>query len=115
MTEIKLYLFGPPRLERNGQFIEINLRKALALFVYLAVTRQAYSRDALATLFWPEKDQQAARANLRRTLYDLSQLLGEQLLEVTPETIGLSANAALWVDIDSFQTLAKPLSSQPLS
>src|SRR5262249_47551220 len=76
MSQIKLYLFGPPRLERDGRPIDIPLRKALALLVYLAVTRQAHSRDALATLFWPEKDQQAARANLRRTLFDLGQLLG---------------------------------------
>jgi DNA-binding SARP family transcriptional activator len=106
---LKLYLFGPPRLERNGHPIEISLRKALALFVYLAVTKQTHSRDALSTLFWPEKDQQTARANLRRALFDLGQPLGDALLEVTPEMVRLRSDAGLWVDVDAFQrALAGP-------
>ncbi|HMN28739.1 MAG TPA: BTAD domain-containing putative transcriptional regulator [Caldilineaceae bacterium] len=100
---INLWLFGPPRLERNGQPIEINLRKALALFIYLCVTRQPHSRDALATLFWPEKDQQTARANLRRTLYDLGKLLGEQLLAVGPEMVALQPETRVWIDSEHFQ------------
>ncbi|MEZ4621683.1 MAG: BTAD domain-containing putative transcriptional regulator [Caldilineaceae bacterium] len=106
----KLYLFGAPRVERNGQPVTVTLRKALALLIYLAVTRQAHSRDALATLFWPEKNQQGARANLRRTLYDLSQLLDAQLLAVTPETVALSPTADLWLDVERFrQALANHL------
>lgn len=109
----KLYLFGPPRLERNGQPLAVNLRKALALFVYLAVTRQAHSRDALATLFWPEKDQPSARANLRRTLYDLNHLLDGQLLTVEPETVSIEDDGALWLDIERFQqSLAESLPSE---
>jgi DNA-binding SARP family transcriptional activator/predicted ATPase len=99
---IRFYLFGPPRLERNGQPLAINLRKALALLVYLAVTRQSHSRDALATLFWPEKDQQSARANLRRLLYDLNQLLGQPLVEAAGEGITLQPGA-LWLDSQQFQ------------
>jgi len=107
MVRCRLYLFGAPRLEHNGQPLAITLRKALAIFVYLAVTRQPHSRDTLATLFWPEKDQSSARGNLRRTLYDLGQLLGqplsEQLLLIEPERIRLRADAPLWVDLEQFQ------------
>ena len=116
MAQIKLYLFGPPRLERHGRAVPINLRKALALLIYLAVTRQPHSRDALATLFWPEKDQQGARANLRRTLYDLSQLLDAQLLTITPETVTLSPTAPLWLDVECFQQALKDhLPATPLT
>ena len=116
----KLYLLGAPRLERDGQPLTVTLRKALALLIYLAVTRQAHSRDTLATLFWPEKDQAAARANLRRLLYDLNQLLNGQLLTVGTETISLQADAPLWVDAVAFQqTLAEYWSpaqkTQPLT
>lgn len=104
MIQFKLYLFGPPRLERDGQPIVINQRKVLALLMYLAVTRQTHSRDMLATLLWPEKNQQAARANLRRTLYDLSQLLGEPLLDVAAETVSLAAGAPIWLDTEQFQS-----------
>lgn len=69
MAPLDFYLFGPPRLARAGQVIDISLRKALALLVYLAVTRQPHSRDALATLFWPENNQREARAStIRRGL-----------------------------------------------
>ena len=117
MASCKLYLFGAPRLEQNGHPILIALRKAVALLAYLAVTRQPHSRDALATLFWPEKNQTGARANLRRTLYDLSQLLGQslsdQLLAIEAETVSLRTNAPLWLDIAFFrQTLHTHLAAE---
>lgn len=118
MSQCQLYLFGAPRLAWDRQPINLPLRKAMALLVYLAVTRQPHSRDALATLLWLEKDQQGARANLRRTLYDLSQLLGQphsdQLLLVEPESVSVRTAAPLWVDIERFQhTLAAYLPPTP--
>jgi predicted ATPase/DNA-binding SARP family transcriptional activator len=113
VTQYELYLFGPPRLEVNGEPIVITLRKAMAILVYLAVTRQPHRRDALATLFWPEKDQRSARANLRRTLYELTQQLekhsGLPLIDADDETVALIRNALLWTDIATFQHyLAEP-------
>lgn len=54
MSALKLTLFGLPRLEREGQPVEVSRRKALAMLTYLAATGQTHSRDTLATLFWPE-------------------------------------------------------------
>ena len=65
MARIKLHVLGPTRLECSGQPITLNLRKALALLVYLAVSGRPQSRDALATLLWPESDQSEGRARLR--------------------------------------------------
>ncbi|MCE7982907.1 MAG: tetratricopeptide repeat protein [Caldilinea sp. CFX5] len=117
MNTCKLYLFGTPRLEQQDRPILIALRKAVALLVYLAVTRQPHSRDALATLLWPENNQTGARANLRRTLYDLSQLLGpslsDQLLVIEAETVSLRTDAPLWLDTVYFQqTLSTHLSPE---
>jgi hypothetical protein len=67
MSRLALFLLGPPRIECNGEPIEIRRRKAMALIVYLAVTGRGHSRDALATLLWPDHDQSRARAGLRRT------------------------------------------------
>lgn len=107
MTQVKLYLFGPPRLEYNGELLTIKLRKAMAILVYLAVTRQPHRRDSLATLFWPDKDQRNARANLRRTLYELSQQFEKQmavsLLTADDESVMLAADVSLWTDVTSFQ------------
>lgn len=114
MAQFRLYLFGPPRLESDGQPVEIQLRKAMALLSYLVVTRQTHARDALATLFWPEKNQQTARANLRRTLFDLGQLVANQVLDTTQETVGLHPAATIWLDTATFQQgLAECLPPHP--
>ena len=36
MAHLKLFVFGQPRLERDGVSTKLNLRKALALLAYLA-------------------------------------------------------------------------------
>lgn len=64
-----LYLFGPPRLEKDGEPLQLGSRKALALLSYLAVEDQPHARDRLAGLLWPESDQNLARGSLRRTLH----------------------------------------------
>ncbi len=102
MAQLKLFLFGQPRLERTGTVVEISLHKALALLAYLAVAKQAYSRSALATLFWPESDASTARANLRRALYALNKTIGASVLAITGETVGIHPRADLWLDVDEF-------------
>ena len=62
MSRLSLFLLGPPRLQLDGDPVQIGRRKAVALLVYLALTRRRHSRDALATLFWPDYDQSSARA-----------------------------------------------------
>jgi DNA-binding SARP family transcriptional activator/pimeloyl-ACP methyl ester carboxylesterase len=108
---LRLFCLGPPRLERDGRPVEIGLRKAWALLVYLAVTKQAHSRDALAALLWPESDQSSARASLRRTLHQLSQLLDQPVIAAGPETISLASEAGVWLDVDAF--LAHLSAGQP--
>ncbi len=111
MASLRLFCLGPPRLERDGRPVEIGLRKAWALLIYLAVTKQPHSRDVLATLLWPESDQRAARASLRRTLHQLGRLLGEPVIAAGPETIELAPTAGLWLDVDAFQ--ARLVASRP--
>ena len=65
MPSYALHLLGSPRLEVDGTPAHIGRRKALALLAYLAVTGQAHTRDALATLLWPEFAAADARAELR--------------------------------------------------
>src|SRR5262245_44821598 len=103
MTPLRLFVLGPPRLERDGQPVELNLRKALALLVYLAVSGQPQSRDALATLLWPESDQREGRARLRRTLHRLALALGDNVLETSPDTIRIHPGADLWLDSAIFR------------
>lgn len=98
-----LYLFGSPRLTHAGKAVEFDTRKATALLAYLAMTRTSHSRDALAALLYPESDQAKARAALRRTLSTLKQALADEWLEIDRETIGLSPDANLSVDVEQFR------------
>ena len=109
MPGLKIFLLGPPRIECDGAPVSVRRRKAVALLAYLAVTGQGYSRDALATLLWPEHDQQRARANLRVALATLNRAIGEGWLQVDRENIQLDARAdqppdsTLWLDVSAFR------------
>ena len=102
MARLKLFVLGPPRLERDRQAVELNLRRALALLVYLAMTGRPQGRDVLAGLLWPEVDDREARGRLRRTLHRLAEALGDDLLLAEGSTLRLAPGADLWLDARAF-------------
>jgi predicted ATPase/DNA-binding SARP family transcriptional activator len=108
MAAYRLFLFGSPRLEREGEPLRLHGRKAVALAAYLAVTAQPQRRDYLATFFWPEFDQTTARANLRRELAQLRRVLGEPLIEVAGDEVCLRPGPAFWVDVAVFAAALAP-------
>jgi DNA-binding SARP family transcriptional activator/predicted ATPase len=71
MSALSITLFGPPAITLHGAPVSIRGRKATALLAYLAMTRRQHSREALATLLWPEHE--AALAQLRQALWQLRQ------------------------------------------
>ena len=103
MPRLTLSLLGPPRVEVDGRPVEVDTRKAIALLMYLAVTGQAHRRDTLATLLWPDYDQERARASLRRTLSALKKGLGGNWLDVHREQIGLLDSSEVSIDIELFR------------
>ncbi len=105
MPHLTLTLLGPPRIERDGQTVSLDTRKATALLAYLTVTGQRHSRDALAALLYPEYDQGRARATLRRTLSSLKSAIGDAALVIDRETVALAPEADLWCDVGHFQRL----------
>ncbi|MCG3209673.1 MAG: hypothetical protein FOGNACKC_03300 [Anaerolineae bacterium] len=106
MSQLVISLLGPPQLELNHQPIDLGRRKAVALLAYLAVTAQPHSRDALATLFWPELDQSRARAALRRTLSELNTALAGDWLAADRETVALAESPQVTLDVAQFWQLA---------
>src|SRR5258707_14527272 len=103
MSRLILSLFGPPRMECDGQQVNTDTRKAVALLAYLAVTQQPHSRDTLAALLWPEYDQPHARATLRRTLSALHKALPGTWLHIDRETISLEQQETFWLDVEEFR------------
>jgi DNA-binding SARP family transcriptional activator/predicted ATPase len=109
MYGLKLLLLGSPRLERENVPIELERRKALALLAYLAVTAEPQSRDVLATLLWPDKDETQAHAYLRRVLFTLKHALGAEQIAIGRERIALATSSEgssdFWLDVAHFRRL----------
>lgn len=103
MSQCKLFLLGPPRIELDQHAIDIQRRKVLALLAYLAMCGEPQRRDTLATLLWPEHGQTDARMALNRHLSDLRKTLGNDLLVADRETAAVAPTAKLWLDVVQFQ------------
>src|SRR6266404_4662957 len=79
--------------------------KRVALLAYLAAAtpRRFHRRDSLVALFWPELDQEHARAALRQALHVLRRSLGEGALESHgDDEIGLG-DVDFWCDMPAFE------------
>src|SRR5207245_8446542 len=78
--------------------------RRLALLAYLAAAtpRGLHRRDSLLALFWPELDQEHARAALRQALHVVRGSLGsEAVLTRGDEEVGLDFDR-LWCDVVAF-------------
>ena len=103
---IELKLFGSPQITYQGQpltgFVSAKVR---ALLIYLAVTARPHSRDHLAHLLWEDMPG-SMKANLRKALSNLRQLLGDLLVKEGKELIALDGQRC-WVDVVEFERLLK--------
>lgn len=112
MQRVEIHLFGAPRVERDGEPINFDTRKALALLAYLVVTGERQRRDSLAALLWPDSDQAHARAALRRTLSTLNAGLGGVVQTASRELIELPLDDGIFVDVVEFRRLVASTSHQ---
>ena len=105
MDRLSVALFGPPQVIRAGRSIAgFESNKVWALLAYLVVEAdRPHQRDALAGLLWPDQPDPVARHNLRQTLANLRQVIGDAqanppFLLITRATIQF--NAASEYDLD---------------
>src|SRR5919198_5738576 len=104
MAGVRLALLCPPRGGRDGVPVTVDTRKAIALLAYLAVAPERHARDTMATLLWPDYDQDHARGALRRTLSTLNKALGEGWLAADRAAVGF-ARTGFWLDVARFEGL----------
>jgi DNA-binding SARP family transcriptional activator len=77
-------------------------RVALLAYVAAAAPQRFHRRDSLVALFWPELDQEHARAALRQSLHGLRRSLGDGALESRgDDEIGVG-DAGFWCDAPAF-------------
>lgn len=118
-AHFSLRLLGGFEVLRNGRpLTRLCQGKMRALLAYLAAeSAQAHTRQALAGLLWPERDEDHARQSLRQALTDLRAALGDQdgpeaLLTISRDSIAFNRGPHE-LDIATFET-AKPSSECPI-
>lgn len=99
-----LYLLGTPKLELDDAPITVDRRKALALLAYLAINIGKYTRESLSALLWPDYDQSKAFTNLRHTLWEIQQGIGEGWIIADRGSIQL-VDENIWLDVHQFKSL----------
>jgi DNA-binding SARP family transcriptional activator len=88
----------------DTEITSLETRKSQELLCYLLLHRQrAHPREALANVFWSNTPTVQSRANLRKTLWQLQNALGdrlaEELLQVDAAWVQINPNASIWLDV----------------
>ncbi len=104
MEALKLYWLGLPRVVLAERPAKLETRKSVALLAYLSTGADRCQREAVATVFWPEANQQRALGNLRRTLASLNSRV-PGWIEADRDSIGLRKTSKLWCDVQAFHEL----------
>ena len=104
MTGFSLQTLGFPEIHGDNRPIKLNLRKGLALLIYLAEAQGPVARDVIATLLWPESPSETGRARLRRMLHRIELVLGQPVFETDRTSVRWSPAAELKVDAHLFES-----------
>ncbi|MDT8305393.1 MAG: BTAD domain-containing putative transcriptional regulator [Anaerolineae bacterium] len=115
MTHLSLTFLGCFHAARGERALTaFRSTRVQGLLVYLALRQQEpQARDVLATLFWPDEPDAVAKKNLRQSLYQLRQVLGEEEAEgaphllVTRTTMQFNAASDHSLDVTTFLTSLK--------
>jgi DNA-binding SARP family transcriptional activator len=99
-----MFFLGAPRFELGKQTVELTTAKAIALLGYLAATREPQTRDRLLGLLWAESADNAARKNLRNTLWTIRKALGDKALVADDDRLAI--NQSTWVDVWGFEQIS---------
>lgn len=110
MSMLEVSLLGTFQVIQNSaaiaSFRSVNTQ---GLFAYLLLqSERPFSRDTLATLFWPDEPDSTAKKNLRQTLYQLRQALGDSddqpnpFLTITRQSIQWNPNSDFKLDVQQF-------------
>jgi DNA-binding SARP family transcriptional activator len=102
---LEILLLGGFQLRRDGSMLDpIPLRAARSLFAYLILNRdRAHTRDLLAGLFWGDMPDSRARRRLSQALWQIQNVIGDEYLKTTAESVRFEPDAAFWLDADEFE------------
>ncbi len=113
---LQIRLFAGLDVRRSGKPVwGLESRKVKALLAYLLLNRERrdLTRGHLATLLWPEADEETGRQNLRQAVYNLRKTLqngghgGTTLIVASRESVSLSRTAEIWLDVEEFESAVR--------
>ncbi len=115
---LAIQLIGAPQFQLDHIPVTAGRRAVVALLAYLAVRdgehpNQRHSREALAALLWTEYEEAKALSNLRHTLWEVAQFIGEGWVITEHETIFLNPRADITLDVAQFRSLLRQAATQP--
>lgn len=126
MAHLSLCLLGPFQVTLDGRPLTgFKSNKVRALLAYLATEAdRPHRREVLAGLLWPEWPDRDALSNLRYTLSNLRQVIGDRpgaddpdteqpCLLVTRSTLQFNRASDHWVDVLAFGELVTVDESDP--
>ncbi|MBC7843798.1 MAG: hypothetical protein H7099_15870 [Gemmatimonadaceae bacterium] len=98
---LRLVLFGPPRLERDGVVVvgRAVQRRRIALLILLSGSaNRTLSRERILAFLWPEHAPDAARRLLSEAIYVVRRELGDELISSVGDSVSLSDSLTRDVD-----------------
>lgn len=104
---ISLRVLGPLDLRRNDQPVHTLLAqpKRMALLAYVSASGggsdEYVRRDAITSLFWPERSNERARAALRTALHTVRTALGDVIESRGNDELRIVRDR-LWCDVSAF-------------
>src|SRR5690242_19403 len=105
VTMLELNLLGVPEVTLDGHVLTFTRRGSVALLGYLALSRRAHAREALATLLAGDSFEEQARKYLSNVLVDLRQQLGDYII-ATRQSVSFDRRKAHRLDVVEFQARA---------
>ncbi len=110
MAWLEVRLLGGFEVRHGDQPVEgFESQKVRALLAYLILHRETpQSRDRLAGLLWPDKDDDTARRNLRQAVYNLRTSLPHGDTASPPiltshQTVQFNPESDYWLDTQAFE------------
>ena len=112
-AQMHMYLLSPFRIEQKDHAIHLPTRKTESLLAYLVLHPDPHSREKLATLFWGDSSDTAARGSLRKALNFIRSYLGSEIIISNRELVRWNPDYVLFCDAIEFANHASEfLSSQ---
>ncbi len=99
MEHAALKLFARPALTLAGAPVDFVAERRFQVLALFAVRNDWVSRDQLASLFWPDQSDAAARTNVRKVLFRIKESLPDVCLEMR------GADVRWLIDSDAQQLL----------